>query len=547
MARITRVLLALVLVGVLFSPAFALEINKNWQMLISEDLELGHNHVYGPSATSSFLYRGNHGYYFEDRLGILNRWTFDSRVYELDMEGRFTNNEQIDKEDATLRKLYFKRETPNSFLQAGDFFANFSQYSLNQNLKGYIFSIKETNTNPWEVSIVGGINKTRWEYVWRDSTDEIKDTYHYGVRAGRKIGPLTAYANYVYTHEHRLGNHAGNSLNDARASTEITQNNLESIDWKFKPVSGFDLSGESAIANNHSTTVDNNYQGYAHLVKGRFRIKDLRIQGEFERTPLDFVTPGGSASSDRERWAIKNNYYFVGNEVFLNYTSYFDNTQGTLANTTKTKIPELGLTVNNLLKRKSLSTTIKARQRRRHRSNNSLDERTDTAGFTLQDKFGPFRPSLEYEYRRVHDRKDITDSGERTHTFGFGVNSYHRLLDVWTIRPNVSVKNERTHDVGPASNAGRGLNRSWIWAAGLGGSFKNDLRFDFACGENLALNYADQSNSRRNTLRFTLDYNVFGDPDNVVGVEFLANRNYYSQEASDYNEDVWKFKWSKKF
>lgn len=539
--KIAKFFLFFGLVNLFILPGFALDINENWKMYITEEVEFTHNQIGGAGRDSSFLYYGNKGFTYEDKLSILNRLTFDDVLYETGTEVRFTNNERIDNEDVSLKKLYLQRNSPYTFFQTGDFFANLSQYSLNQNLKGAIFSVKETEDNPWEWSLVGGAAKSRWEYLWGDESDELKDTNFYGGRLGRAKGDFKVYCNYVFTEEGQLPNITANT---SRETTNMVHNHLVSMDWVFKPVSGFDLLGESAVARHHATSGNNIDLGLAHKLRSKFRIENLRTQIEYERTPSDFHTPGGSASSDREIYRFRNNYYFGDHEAFLHYTTYHDNVQDSLTNTTKIKLPETGVTLRNLFSRRTLVYNFKYLQKRRHRTSETMDERTDIMTTSVEDRLGPFLHALEYENRRLNPRKDPADSGERVHSFAYRVNSYHRKDD-WTIRPAVSLRHEQLKDLGaPAS---RGINRDWIWTGSLNGTFKNDLMFNIAYTYTQADNYALASDTRRKVALCRLDYNISGNRDNVVGIEYQDNRNYFANAASEYDENIWKLRWTRKF
>ncbi|MCK5345532.1 MAG: hypothetical protein KAR20_19115, partial [Candidatus Heimdallarchaeota archaeon] len=282
MKLIIRPLLLLFFAHLCFSgSAFSLDINDKWKMHITNKLEVTHNDVWGPGQDNSFLHNGtgDNNWSFEDRIDFLNRLNSGNALYEFDINMRFTNNQRIDSEDATLLKAYLKRESDYTLMQAGDFFANFSQYSLNQNLKGILFGLKSYDENPWDFRILGGTYKPRWEYIWDDKASELKNTYFYGIRAGRQIGKLQLHANYVYTDEDRLGD---TSINSSRSTAEIVHTNVGSMDWRFRPFSGLDLSGESAFSRQYSTT--NLYDfGFANKVRARTRIKDLRTQFEYER------------------------------------------------------------------------------------------------------------------------------------------------------------------------------------------------------------------------------------------------------------------------
>lgn len=542
MIRILKFFSLLSLAGLFPLEVFALKISENLQMDVTNNLEITRNEVKGPGRDNSFLYYGNHGVSYENRFEFLTTLSLEDVRYQSDIDMRFTNNERIDTENVSPKKIYFNRESPVSLFQFGDFFANLSQYSLNQNLKGGILSFKETESNPWGITLLGGTYKNRWEYVWSDKADELKNTDFYGTRLGRKIKDLQVYLNYVVTDEDRMDDITPGNVN--RSTTEIIHNHLWSTDWKFKPVPGVDLSGESAVSRFHSTTNANIDLGKAHQLRGRFRIKNLRTQLEYERVPSDFHTPGGSASSDRERYRIRNNYYFGDNEAFCDYTTYWDNIQDTLAETTKLKIPELGVTFRNLLNRKTLATTLKLREQRRHRSSDTLDDRTDTFNVGFEDRFGPFRPGLDYEYRRVAYRKNVDDGGEITHAATLSMSSYHRT-EIWTFRPNVSLRYEETEDYGQSPN--RGANKDWIWSGGLNGGFKSNLRFNTNYSFSRADNYILDADSRRRIFSCGLDYSLGGNNDNILGVEYQDRRNSYGNGANDYDENILKFKWLRKF
>ena len=521
--------------------AFALDINDNWKLFITSEQALIHNKAGGAGRANSYLYLGNNGWNHLGRLDLLNRGTFDDVVYEIDLDTRLTSDARLDADDASPKKIYLQRQSPETLLRVGDFYGNFSQYSLSQNLKGLIFSLEGSEENPWSFTTLGGTYKPRWEQVWKDEESELKDTYFYGTRIGREKGSLKAHFNYVFTDEFRMG---GVDENTSRASTDIVHNNLLSFDWNFRPVSGLDLSGENSISKYHTTVRDNTDWGNAHRVLGRFRVKQLRTQLEYERTPSDFHTPGGSASSDRARYRIRNNYYLGEHEVFFNHTNYHDNTQETLATTTHVDSPELGFTARNLLNRRTLSSTVRIIHRRLYQEDHSQDERTDTITYSMEDRFGPFRPALEYEFRKVNPRKDENDSGEKTQAITLRGNSYHRN-DIWTIRPSLAVRFEQTEDKGAAG--ARGTNKNLIWTGGISGDFKKDLRFNLASTISRADNYVLDADTARRTVRASLDYNIGGNRDNVLGFEYEGNSNSYSLNDTDYHEKIWKMKWTRRF
>ncbi|MFC1709373.1 hypothetical protein ACFL2J_04880 [Candidatus Omnitrophota bacterium] len=524
------------------SPGFALEMNDNWEMSITNRLNIYHNEISGPGGSNSFLYLGNDGWSYEDRLDILNKLTLDDVLYELDTEVSFTNNERIDIEDVSPKKLYFKRKSPDTLFQVGDFFANFSQYSLTQNLKGGIFSILKKEKDSWDASVVGGTYKPRWEYVWNDSSSELKNTSFYGLRGGRSFGPLTTHLNYVFTDEDRMKDIVPS--NTSRSTTNVVHNHLWSLDWRFRPDSGFDISGESAASRRHATTNADVDLGYAHKIRGRFRINDFRSNLEYERTPSDFHSPGGSVSIDRERYRIQNKYYIGKSELFADYTAYWDNVQNTSAETTKVKMPEVGSRIRNFLNRKTLQCTVRVSQRRRHQSSNSLDERTDTASISLEDRLGPFRPSFGYEFRTIDLRKDPNDSGEKTQTIRLGLNSYHRT-ERWTFRPSLAVRHEQADVFGAGSDRGKNIN--WYWSGGLNMSFKQDSRLNLSYSYSDVDNYIFDSDSRKGTLRCSFSHSIGGSRDNVISFDYSDNKNGFSQANNEYEEKIWKVSWLRRF
>lgn len=521
--------------------ALALDINDHWKLFITSEQALIHNKVGGAGRSNSYLYLGNNGWNHLGRLDLLNKLTRGDVAYEIDLDTRFTSDDRIDADDASPKKIYFQRQSPETLARVGDFYGNFSQYSLNQNLKGLIFSLEGSEENPWSFTTLGGTYKPRWEQLWKDEVSELKDTYFYGTRIGREKGALKAHFNYVFTDEFRMG---GVDENTDRASVDIVHNNLLSLDWNFRPVSGLDLSGENAISKYHTTVRDNTDWGNAHRVLGRFRVKQLRTQLEYERTPSDFHTPGGSASSDRSRYRLRNSYYVGENEIFFNHTSYHDNTQNTLATTTYVDSPELGVNARNLLNRRTLSSTFRVIHSRRHQEDSGLDDRTDSIICSLEDRFGPFRPAVEYEFRKVDPRKIENDSGQKTQAITLRVNSYHKN-DIWTIRPSLSARFEQTEIKGAAG--ARGSNKDLIWTGGISGGYKKDLRFNLDSSISRADNYVWDADTARKTIRASLDYNIGGNRDNILGFEFQGNNNSYSLADTDYHEKIWKMQWTRRF
>ena len=117
------------------------------------------NEVSGPGAASSFLTRHVN---FDDQLSLNADWQEGKDVrWSSQLGARFTGDPRVDLNRASLQKLSLDRFSPDRHISMGDFFGSFTQYSLNQNLKG--FKWDEENLGGFRTGVLAGVAKNRWD------------------------------------------------------------------------------------------------------------------------------------------------------------------------------------------------------------------------------------------------------------------------------------------------------------------------------------------------------------------------------------------------
>ncbi|GAB1402202.1 hypothetical protein MASR1M68_11130 [Elusimicrobiota bacterium] len=193
--------------------------------------QVSYNEITGPGKASSSLSEGVR--HFEN-LGINVRGSKSDLKYQLNVSGRATNDERVDPIFVALTSLQARFEYKNNFLNMGDIYEAFSQYSLNTALKGVSYKYKNSSTGTPEISAVFGSAYPRWESWFKDAKAQSINRTAYGANIKQEL-----------TDTLKLGFTALKSDDSQRITDTdpLYNNTLYSLDGEYRPIPGLSISG----------------------------------------------------------------------------------------------------------------------------------------------------------------------------------------------------------------------------------------------------------------------------------------------------------------
>ncbi|MCM8763234.1 MAG: hypothetical protein NC829_02565, partial [Candidatus Omnitrophica bacterium] len=119
-------------------------------------------------------------YLYEGSIDFKNPF----KDYELfgNIEYRATDDRLVDVQDFSIERMYFGlRKGTLLEVLGGDFYANFSEYSLGNALKGLKLTLGNEKTS--RLTVVGGLDTSRWEDLWENRCDDSATrSYVWGTR-----------------------------------------------------------------------------------------------------------------------------------------------------------------------------------------------------------------------------------------------------------------------------------------------------------------------------------------------------------------------------
>lgn len=377
--------------------------------------QVSYNEITGPGKASSSLSEGVR--HFEN-LGINVRGSKSDLKYQLNVSGRATNDERVDPIFVALTSLQARFEYKNNFLNMGDIYEAFSQYSLNTALKGVSYKYKNSSTGTPEISAVFGSAYPRWESWFKDAKAQSINRTAYGANIKQEL-----------TDTLKLGFTALKSDDSQRITDTdpLYNNTLYSLDGEYRPIPGLSISGEFAMSQTeleaNSTATKTSYNGNAFKLEIVGDEDPSRVVLGYERVNPEFESLLGSSIKDRERASARWRYKYTPNTTFDSRFTWYRNSLNNTSNSTNNYKPEVGVNIKRIFDRKysNLNFNIKLDQKNSS-ANNSSDYFTDLgyrdrfigldvdagAGFTSYNVDKNTRETLDYSGRlSVSTRKSF--------------------------------------------------------------------------------------------------------------------------------------------
>jgi len=377
--------------------------------------QVSYNDITGPGKASSSLSQGVR--HFEN-LGINVRGSKNDLKYQLNVSGRATNDERVDPIFVALTSLQARFEYKNHFLNTGDIFESFSQYSLNTSLKGASYKYNNNSGRYPEISAVFGSAYPRWESWFRNEKARALNRTAYGANVKQEV-----------TDTLKFGITALKSDDSQRITDTdpLYNNTLYSLDGEYRPIPGLSISGEFAMSQTeleaNSTATKTSYNGNAFKLEIVGDEDPSRVVLGYERVNPEFESLLGSSIKDRERASARWRYKYTPNTTFDSRFTWYRNSLNDTSNSTNNYKPEIGVNIKRIFDRKysNLNFNIKLDQKNSS-ANNSSDYFTDLgyrdrfigldvdagAGFTSYNVDKNTRETLDYSGRlSVSTRKSF--------------------------------------------------------------------------------------------------------------------------------------------
>lgn len=393
--------------------------------------------ISGPGRDNSFLEAGSH--WLHD-VELTARQPLGNKLQtEFNAIVRYTDTQRHDPSHWSVQRLQFIARDDVNHLTLGDYYATLSQYSLNQAIKG--LGYQRNFSESTYLRFVGGTLAPRWDHIFGTPHNETIKRDVVGLRAQNSGDNYRIGFNLVSAWDHE------NSR--ARTTEDIYRQFLPAMDWEYRTNGGVRLSGEHAHSETRKDQVNgirSNFAGTANRLNadgdlGKFR---WRLRGE--RVSPDFYTLGGGAAVDRLRYYLRGDYRLDKTwSVFFANDWYRNNLEGQQLVTTRTHIPEFGLSARGLFDRRSMTLTTSLRQRRVENDSRQVSDRIYVS---LNDRFSEV--SLRGEVEAVLNKRR-NSTGQQTsnddYLYRFAVDSRHLLAGgKYDVRPYLTLEHQIIED-----------------------------------------------------------------------------------------------------
>ena len=343
----------------------------------------------------------------------------------------------------SLQRVQFIARDKVNHLTLGDYYATLSQYSLNQAIKG--LGYQRNFGESTYLRVVAGTMAPRWDHLFGEPHNETIKRDVVGLRAQNAGDNYRVGLNLVSASDHDNAS--------VRTIEDTYRQVLPAFDWEYRTDSGVRLSGEHAQANTRKQTaagVNHDMVGTAHRINADGSLGDLRWRMRTERVSSDFVTLGGGAAIDRLRYYLRGDYRLDKTwSVFLADDWYRNNLDNQIGATTRTHIPEAGVTARGLFDRRNLTLTTSLRQRQVKTEAPLYDRNiSDRLYVSMSDRFQEVSVRGEVE-ALLNKRKDTTNghTDNDDYLYRFAIDSRHMFSEGrYDFRPYLTLEHQIVDD-----------------------------------------------------------------------------------------------------
>ncbi len=420
--------LACALLPLSLMPGVAAEEAPQSSSTFSYDVSIYHNSVSGPGAAQSTLPRGSH---FLGDFNYSLQTSVKDDQFSLRFHSRATDDRTIDSHTWALNNLQLKLWNERRQWEAGDVYADFSQYSFSSSLKGVRLSQKVASGQT-EWNVISGFAYPRWESFWGGSQYKaIRRAVH-----GLNVRNASGAWSYGFT--------SLQTKDSDRISTydPLYNNRIMALNWEYAVKEGMTLKGESAFSSGDMSAAAGEatvgQHGNAHQLLWTHNLRHRRWAYEYERVSPGFVTLTGSAIADRERMKLNYRHGLDADTSLQFGLVWFHDKLGGSPKTDRTDVyqPELVLMLNSPFRRPDATLDLRLGADRRYDSSTSTLDRH--LGLTYRDILGMVDWELNVENATFSTKP--YDSGSRSNEINIFTSLATRLEKdgvVW--RPSLNV------------------------------------------------------------------------------------------------------------
>ncbi|MDD5069465.1 MAG: hypothetical protein PHV17_01955 [Candidatus Omnitrophica bacterium] len=401
--------------------------------------------------SKSFL-RTGWDYLSEINLNLQEKlWSDYSLEGQLMM--RKTDNPRIEvRSDLRVKEYSLKISNPDNLFIFGDFYGELSPFTLGSSLEGHSGEIKLNPTS-----------EIKYVLARKSSADIAAGIYQRNV-FGFKVDTFLFKESEIVSNA-RIGVQAVTNQDDsstagATSSFVDLRNSVFSVDGDISFVRFFSLNYEVArsiyLADEDSETIkDQSYGSAAHLA-AQFQVNQTILRHVFNYAQPDFYTDSGSSSRDRIQHQLTLDHRFNQQlSVSLMENYYWDHlSKSTLSKRTINDEKSVSLNILPLSQRETFRTRVYSSYNLRDSDDiiNSLESRTFTAGFSVNDKYQDADIGFSYEYRAFTSQADKSLS-DYFNRIGMTLAREYSLLQkrlYLSLNPALDIrrtKNDSNHDL----------------------------------------------------------------------------------------------------
>lgn len=525
--RFSFALILSFILAILLRPAFA-EIHG------TQEASSTYYHVDGNQSRS--FYPGNEAaYLYEGNVDFKNPLTKDYEMFG-NIFYRVTDDKLIDTESFSIERMFIGLKGKSKELLLGDFYSNFSEYSLGNALKGARISIGDEDSS--RLIMVGGIDMSKWEDLWENRIEGTGSRrYVWGTRLENNFLNKKLSLNFNY-----------GGANDDTAYVPISGSpmmvNVFSMDGKYAINNHLTASGEIAESFTDNNTTDDNLEtksDYAMECGLDMNFKDYTLSSVFSRIGPHFNTTGGFSAQDLETINLDGMLFLPLKIKFAHYLHMSrDNLTKEKSTTTRQLNPggKFSFTLPA-----DFSLNLGADLLKRYSVDKSTNEETYTWTSSLSKDFGLLFATFGYTRTEVANQAS-PDQKRSSDLYSLGLDGNFTLKNVkcsWNLGEDIERIAYKTTDKADFTTSTSG---------GFKLNFPSTLAFQAKAtiGDNRY--YETTTNSYNTQYYCSLSRNILRKltNDNLLFDVTYEHRSYrYFNNSNDYAERVLKGRFSYKF
>ncbi len=471
----------------------------------------------GGNRSQSFYPKNQTRYLYESKIGFEN--TLNKNVFYGNIFYRSTDDTLVDPQSFSIEQIYFGCKNDKMDFVMGDYYAYFSDYSLNNSLKGIKLEAREDLFN---VSILAGVDTSRWEDLWEErSPDSATRRYVWGLNL----------SNFLFDKKLKIGiNYAGARDDQAYFQDTDIYKDIQvcSLNLNYNLFNVVSLNAEIAESYRKADTSDlslNPKWDNAYKVSLGLNKQKYNIYFEYQKAGPHFETTGGFSAQDLESFRTDNYFQIAKN---INFFPYFyverDNLNNLKTTTSKRISPGFRIQWNF---KEDLSFNIGWDSLKEYTTDETTKATTRTISFGVLKNFKRFSTSLDYSFIKINDKADASQKRKK-HNISIGLNgnlNFNKVDLGWNISEYIDL--ERVISVDDD-------NIVLTFSAGLNLRFFEKLNLDTQISITDNDYYIDDNDSNIYRYNFSLSYLI---KDNLIFfIDYEQNDNYYADSNNDYFE-----------